>query len=334
MQGSFSIQPPDGFKTMHNSIKPVAIKNAKGKILFGIMHEPQKKQGDTGIIILSPGIKSRVGPHRLYVKMTTLFNRLGFPVLRADPEGLGDSEGEIDQQFTADVYCSIELGLLVPDTIAMMDFMQEKLGISKFILAGLCGGAITALLASENDNRVCGILCLGMTCVLASANIDLYKYITAQQLSSIRKKYIKKILNGKAWLRFITFQSDFKLLVKSLSQPFVKNVKREHANIDDKGSKIRNGTQIVESNLNPHFHRAFSRFVMKKKILLIFSGSDRLYWEFEEKYLNNYGNAIEPYRGNFEIFIVKDANHVFSLKEWQQHMVEKSETWLKEKYLD
>jgi len=311
---------------MDSSSQPIRFKNARGKVLFGILQIPQNKRKDIGIIILSPGIKNRVGPHRLHVKMTKLFNRMGFPVLRADPEGLGDSEGEINQQYTADVYCSIELGLLLSDTIAMMDFMEEKLGMSKFILAGLCGGAITALLASEKDDRVKAILSLGMTCVLASANIDPYKFITAQQLSSIREKYLKKIFNIKAWSRFITYKTDYKLLIKSLTQPFVKKNINRQALADGK-NKV-NTKKVQTSNLNPHFHRTFLKFVIKNKILLIFSGADRLFWEFEEKYLAKYQMIIERYSNNYQIEIVDDANHVFSFTEWQNKMLSISEKWL------
>ena len=63
----------------------------------------------------------------------------------------------------------------------------------------------------------------------------------------------------------------------------------------------------------------------------MFSEADRLYWEFEEKFLRNYGSAIEHYNNNFEVHIVKNANHVFSFKKWQQQMLELTEVWLKEK---
>ena len=134
---------------MDKTIRPVTIRNNNNKNMVGILHTCGQPRPGVGIILLSPGIKNRVGPHRMYVKMTERLTRMGFPVLRADPEGLGDSEGEIDRELTADVYGAIEVGLLVKDTIVMMDWMSAELGVTRFILGGLCGGAITALLTAE-----------------------------------------------------------------------------------------------------------------------------------------------------------------------------------------
>jgi hypothetical protein len=66
---------------------------------------------------------------------------------------------------------------------------------------------------------------------------------------------------------------------------------------------------------------------------MIFSESDRLYWEFEEKYLNVYQNTIRPYSANFEIKLVKDANHVFSFKEWQNDMLNLSVSWIRKNFI-
>jgi hypothetical protein len=311
---------------MGEHVKPVVLKNRNGKNLFGILHTPPEAARNIGIIILSPGIKSRVGPHRLYVKMTELFTRMGFTVLRADPEGLGDSEGEIDQYVTADIYGSIELGLLVSDTLDMMDWMARETGLSSFILTGLCGGAISALLASENAPRVKGILSLGMTCILASDKIDPAKYMTTKQLSGIRERYLKKVFSIDAWKRFLSFQSDYRLLFKSLAKPFLKKVAPAALAPANAAGPASSGPPAT--NLNPKFHRAFAGFVRQNKLLLIFSEADRLYWEFEEKYLGVHAKDIEPYRQNFRIEVVKDANHVFSFTQWQQQMLDLSKRWL------
>ena len=138
---------------MKNKVSPVTFSKKNDCRLFGILHEPENPISDIGIILLSPGIKGRVAPHRLYVKMADRFCNLGFPVLRFDPEGLGDSEGGIDEEWIADVYGTIEQGGVVLDTTRAMDWMEEQSRIKRFILAGLCGGAITGLLAGAQDYR-------------------------------------------------------------------------------------------------------------------------------------------------------------------------------------
>ena len=62
---------------------PVTFPNKDGLKLFGILHEPVvNKYLEKAIIILSPGIKSRVAPHRLYIKMARKFSEMGFLTVR------------------------------------------------------------------------------------------------------------------------------------------------------------------------------------------------------------------------------------------------------------
>lgn len=313
---------------MREEIRLVTIPNTNDKNMFGILHVPEKPNPDVGIIILSPGIKNRVGPHRLYVKMAKAFEKLGLYVLRADPEGLGNSEGEFEQDCAADVYYSIEIGYLVPDTITMMNWMEENLGIKKFILTGLCGGSITALLTSFEDDRVSAILALGIPSVLSKTTADQIKYISDGQINSIREKYLKKIFNVQAWLRFLCFKSDYKLIFKSILKPLNNKFKKKtdpiQCNLD-----IDNLTIPENSNLNPQFPKAFIKFVEQKKMLLLFSEADRLFWEFDEKFLREFKTVLSKYKDNYKIEIIKNANHVFSFKKWQTEMLEKACFWLK-----
>ena len=68
----------------------------------------------------------------------------------------------------ADVYNNIEVGRYVGDTRSAIQWLRKQFGARRFILGGLCGGAITALLAAEREPEVEGLLSLGMTVTLAS----------------------------------------------------------------------------------------------------------------------------------------------------------------------
>jgi len=292
-----------------------------------MLHEPEERRCDTAILLLSPGIKGRVAPHRLYVRMADCYSTMGFPVLRIDPEGLGDCEGEINEYFTADVYGSLELGRLVNDTIDTMNWMQSNCGTGSFILAGLCGGAITGLLTGARDERVASLLSLGMTCVVSGSNLDSSKYISQGQLLGMRDKYIRKLLDPGSWLRLLSFRTDYKLLLRSFLQPVLRCLPGHR-----RSDPVRNPETISApspgSNLNPHFAPALLTFLKHRKILMIFSGTDRLYWEFQEKFMAVYADALAPRKGNLSIHIIKDANHVLSFPEWQSEMLAISTAWL------
>src|SRR3569832_1787566 len=77
--------------------KAVSFRNKKGQLLFGVLHLPEtpKPGPRIGINILNPGLKNRVAPNRINVKMARLLCESGVYVFRFDPFGIGDSDGEL-----------------------------------------------------------------------------------------------------------------------------------------------------------------------------------------------------------------------------------------------
>src|SRR5688572_12202621 len=68
-----------------------------------------------------------------------------------------------------------------------MNWMEETYGSRRSLLSGLCGGAITGLLAGDRDARVAGLLGLAITAVLASRAADASRHMTIGQLETHRK---------------------------------------------------------------------------------------------------------------------------------------------------
>ena len=302
---------------------PVSFPNREGLKLFGILHEPsENKNLDNVIIILSPGIKSRVAPHRLYVKFARELSESGYKVFRFDFYGLGDSGGEIDEELTANLYGSIQLGRFSQDTISAIDWYVNNFGPQKIILFGLCGGAITALHAASIDSRIHSIISLGIPVILDNPDIDPYKYITSGQLDELRRGYLGKIFKTKAWFRFITLKSDYKIIMRSLLQPFRQK-------INQKVHPLKQNNRYENDNFNPLFPQIFFKFLNERKLLLLFSETDRLYWEFEEKFIRRYKYQFEAVQENIELHLIKEANHILSFKTWQQQMITITQNWLK-----
>jgi len=195
-------------------IVPVIMKNRDGLSLYGMMHIPKDSslRKKTAVILLSPGIKSHIGPHRLYVNMAASYAKEGYVVLRFDFHGLGDSEGDVEGTFVADIYGSIEQGRYVDDVLAAMDYLENEQGIGRIVLGGLCGGAITGLIAGSFDSRVVGLIGLGIPVINASTPMNQSKYMTAGQAASLRSSYFEKLRGVSAWKRFFSFRSVSKVL--------------------------------------------------------------------------------------------------------------------------
>ncbi|MEW8369097.1 MAG: alpha/beta hydrolase [Candidatus Thiodiazotropha sp.] len=307
---------------MNSIVETETFKNRNGELLFVITHVPnQVEQKDAVILLLSPGVKMRVAPHRLYNKMADEFVNQGYVVARFDFSGLGDSEGEIEEDLLADFYNTVQFGRYVNDTVDAMDWAERKYKKNRFILAGLCGGAITGLLAGQVDERVEALLSLNIPVILDGSNQDKTKYLTEGQLDRLKKNYLKRLFDLKSWLRLLTFKSDYKLLFKSLIR---KNKKRDSKKQQD---------NAVDSNINPLFEPAFMDWIDRsKKMLLIFSGSDRLTWEYNEKFATPNKDKLDAINGGFEVHVVDEANHIFSYKSWYEEMMKLSLQWLKNDY--
>lgn len=126
--------------------------------IIGIVTEPEPGTGAASdprpagplVIFLNAGVLHRVGPHRLHVFLARKLAQSGFPALRLDLSGIGDSRGVPgDLTFRASA---------VADTRAAMDQMAADTGIVRFVLFGLCSGADNALATADADPRVVGLV--------------------------------------------------------------------------------------------------------------------------------------------------------------------------------
>jgi len=310
-------------------MEAVVFSNKEGLNLFGVLHRPgAENDRKICILLLSPGVKMRVGPHRLYNKMTEDLVELGFTVFRFDFAGLGDSEGEIDESLLADFYSTVQLGRYVDDTRAAMDWIQETLNVERFILSGLCGGAITGLLTGPRDFRVEALIGLGIPVILDSSQVDHTRYITEGQVKRLKQGYIRRLLEPKSWVRLLTFRSNYLAIFKVLRQMLLGKSKVKKPVVAQTPEKAQQG-----DNLNPHFAPAFFQWMeSSRKIFLVFSGTDRLTWEFEEKFSSVYADKLKTYTHLYQVHTVPDANHIFTFTEWYCAMMEQVTAWIKKNY--
>jgi pimeloyl-ACP methyl ester carboxylesterase len=306
---------------------PVRFTNRDGLTLVGIVHEPSpERRTDVAVVLLSPGVKNRIAPHRLYNKMAARFVAQGFWVLRFDFYGLGDSDGLIGERLLADFYGSVALGRYIGDTHDAMDWMRRTYPVTRFVLGGLCGGAITGLLAARTRPDAAGILGLGLPVMVEGSQVDKVANMTAGQLSSVRTKYLRKLLDPRSWLRLLTFQSDWRLLTRALRG-------RKPAAPAPQDAAASTPAAPSADNTNPNFTPAFLELLRRGcPSLLLFSEMDRLWWEFDEKFLASHRETLARYGSLAEIGVIAGANHIFTLDEWQADMLARCSAWLDQRF--
>lgn len=297
----------------------VSFRNRQGQALHGMLHSPDPGRArGVCILLLSPGIKGRVGPHRLYLKFADPLVAAGFHVLRFDYYGLGDSDGTLEERVMADMYNSIQGGRYVDDTIAAMDWMTKQHGIKRFIGSGLCGGSISALLTAARDPRIEGLLGIGLPSTLEGGAENFDRFMSRGQLKQEGRSYLQKITRPEAWARFLSGKSGYRLILRALRELLWPSK-----------TKPPPDPAAVRDNANPLFAPAFLRLLeTRRPVLLNFSSGDRHRFNFGEKFEERHAPAIASINHAYQVHVIDGANHVMSDSRWIDEMLSVTREWL------
>lgn len=158
-----------------------------GQQLLGVL-SAASALADVGIVIVVGGPQYRAGSHRQFVRLSRSFAVAGYPCLRFDCRGMGDSEGDL-RSFEA-----------ISDDIAAAvgALMSAEPGLRRVVLWGLCDGASAALLYCHEkaDPRVVGLALLNpwvrSESSLARTHV---KHYYRQRL--FERAFWQKMLSGK-----------------------------------------------------------------------------------------------------------------------------------------
>lgn len=262
--------------------------------LFGILARPDE-YGDLGVVIVVGGPQTRVGSHRQFVLLSRALAVAGYPILRFDVRGMGDSSGT-QRDFEH----------ITPDIGAAIDALQAACPtVTRIMLWGLCDAASAALLYCDDtrDPRIAG-LCLLNPWVRSDASLarTQVKHYYGQRL--LRKEFWAKLLSG----RLNIVQSVTELLRK----------------LDQARS-----TSVPQTQLSFQERMAHGMKEFPGKVQLILSGDDYTAKEFLE-----YTTRSEHWHGlldrpSLTRVDIAGADHTFSSQEWRKTVENACIDWLK-----
>lgn len=150
--------------------------------------------GRPPVVLFSAGLVHRVGPNRLYVKLARSLAQSGSSVFRVDFNGQGDSLQQADLAVTNEAHFLAQI----------LDALEKKLKVNRFILAGLCSGADTAYRFSLADQRVTGLIMINGSGLTDREEEALYPVAEAQ----IRQRYYKKaVFDLQKWKKMVKGRS-------------------------------------------------------------------------------------------------------------------------------
>lgn len=281
--------------------------------LYGTLHQPpaDAPRSDLAVVVLNQGPLDRSGAHRISVQLARRWANLGVTVLRFDARGVGESEGDWTEPAEGSpvraLYKLVEEGGWVEDTHAAVDFVVKETRAKRVLLAGLCGGGSTAMHSAAHP-AVDGVITVGMP-VRLGAEITGVSDLVDEKLRSETKGYIRKLLAPTSWKRFLTMQSDYRVLWGVFSTRL---------------RRFLSPKQNIDPRLNARMIRSFEAVAQQKRVHFVYPEKDYLWVEFQELFLPRFPQR----KFGFELATIPNANHTFTEYSWQEALFEIVDAWV------
>jgi pimeloyl-ACP methyl ester carboxylesterase len=265
--------------------------------LVGILTRPMTspRASDLAVVLLNAGMIHRAGPARLYVHLARALAKQGVTVLRVDLSNLGDSEPRADNLPL--------LEAIVRDPQDVMDDL-ERMGYSRFILAGICSGAYSAFKTACRDMRVIGAGLLNPQDFIDDS--DWISHAWAQRY------WKKSLFSSRAWINLLTGRIGYLRLVTVLSRQLTKGTRRGG---DRQVAAVTHGVRLEIDAL----------LERQVQLLLVFSASDVSVEQFSLIF-GSYTTA-EQHSAVSKI-LLPDADHLFGRSSDQTRLVTEVGAWV------
>ncbi len=284
--------------------------DCEGASLQGMLHAGAPG-ATTGVLVVVGGPQYRVGSHRQFVLLGRALAARGYPVLRFDYRGLGDSAGESRtfDAIDADIHAAADaFARLLPD-------------LRQVIIWGLCDAASAALFYAPSDPRIAGLVLLN-------------PWVRSQQTIAqayLRGYYSRRIFDRQAWRELLSrgkspvavFGAFTRLVRQALGASAAPAADSTSPRNDP--SAARAAAAEPSDALVSRMRQGFAAF--KGPILIILSGDDITATEFVG------ATATPAWRKLFEHARVsrctlEPADHTFSSRAWRDQVASWTGDWL------
>jgi exosortase A-associated hydrolase 1 len=267
-----------------------------GEKLLGILAVPDQAK-TIGILIIVGGPQTRVGSHRQFLLLSRALAEAGYPVMRFDYRGMGDSTGALRdfEMINEDIAAAIAA------------FRANCLQVERIVLWGLCDAASASLLYwdATEDPCIYGLVLLNpwvrSEATLARTQI---KHYYGQRL--LQAEFWHKLLTGKLRLgrALLGFLGSLKKSRQQISQPYTTEIlpfqKRMLHGIQGFGGEV----------------------------LILLSGNDYTAKEFLETVRGDPNWVGVLKQANIIQANIPQADHTFSSEEWQRQVENITILWL------
>lgn len=267
-----------------------------GEQLIGVISEPAGVGCTRAVVIIVGGPQYRAGSHRQFVQLSRALASQGFPCLRFDVRGMGDSTGGMRdfEHIQDDIRAAVD------------EVFRQCPSVTEVVLWGLCDGASAALMYAPLDVRLTGLVIV---------NPWMRSEATLAR-TRVKQYYLQRLTQPEFW-RKIAF-GEFR--IGESARALVDNLRRGLlARPAKKGHGPLRYQDVMRNGL-----REFSG-----SVLLITSEHDVTAQEFLDVVRNDADWKAVMARKRIEHRVVDAADHTFSRCEWSAQAENDTAAWLR-----
>jgi len=271
----------------------VHVIDCAGNQLFGILHHADEPASDTGVVLVVGGPQYRVGSHRQFVLLARDLAAAGFPVLRFDYRGMGDSTGE-PRDFEAigdDIRCAVDC------------LFEQVPGMRGAVLWGLCDAATANAFHAVTDLRVTGQIALN----------PWVRTVEGEAQAYLKHYYLQRFLSRDFWRKLRSTDFDLRGSLRDLVDKLRSSRQRSVGTGDDRPLPER----LQQAQ------RGFTG-----RTLVILSGQDLTAKEYESRVDEAAGWRHWLASESVQVQRLDEADHTFSRAAWRDQVAAWCRDWL------
>jgi pimeloyl-ACP methyl ester carboxylesterase len=276
--------------------------------LFGVLAESavEERRCTTGVILVNAGSVHSVGPGRLYVELAREWAAQGFPVLRVDVGGVGDSETRPDHTDNHPYP-----NHAVEDIRAAAKWMLGR-GLTRVVVAGVCSGAHASFHAGLDLEELTGIIVINPIVFYWTPACALD--VSAWMNYSESRRYSQSVREVDSWVRLVRGEVNVRYAA-GVAYRRMREVAGSAAIAFGRRVGLKSG---AGQDLGDDLRRISARGV---DVLLVFSEGDPGLDFVRRRHARDV-RLLERDRANFRMRVIADADHTFTTRECRARLAD------------
>ncbi len=275
--------------------------DCQGAPQIGILHKPENPKKTAIVVVVAGGPQYRVGCARQIILWSRELAKEGFPVLRFDYRGFGDSGGKFQgfEHIDDDIKSAID---------CIFDQCEE---LEEIVLWAECNAASAVMMYAWRDKRVTKLIMQN----------PWVRNEATQAKTYIKHYYLMRIMQKSFWLKLFRFQfNPFRS-----AQSFLKLL-HSAKNIQTTSNNEQNFDQL--GSYQEKMREGLKRF--NGQVLLFMSGYSLIGKEFDELVASSdeWKKIIKS--TDLTRIDEPDADHTFSRAIDRNKLIKQAINWLKQ----